>query len=220
MPFPTSIDSFTTKVDGVSDVLAADINNLQAGLVATQQKLGINGSGNTSSVDYLLSLLKPLTLATAVNTTSGSAIDFTGIPSWVRRITVMFNGVSTNGSSIPQLQLGSGSVQATGYLNTAGNIYSSTPGTGSPQGSNLTFGFGLIGVSNSSASVASGHMVCTLLSSNLWVCSGVIAFTNASQAVATAGNVTLSGALDRLRLTTVNGSDTFDAGSVNIMYEG
>jgi hypothetical protein len=35
-----------------------------------------------------------------------------------------------------------------------------------------------------------------------------------------AGHVSLSGALDRIRLTTVNGTDTFDAGSVNIIYEG
>jgi hypothetical protein len=32
--------------------------------------------------------------------------------------------------------------------------------------------------------------------------------------------VSLSGTLDRIRLTTVNGSDTFDAGSINIIYEG
>ena len=34
-----------------------------------------------------------------------------------------------------------------------------------------------------------------------------------------AGRVTLSGALDRVRVTTVNGTDTFDAGSINILYE-
>ena len=52
---------------------------------------------------------------TAVATTSGTAIDFTGIPAGVKRITVMFNGVSTNGTSNYLLQLGSGSVQTTGY---------------------------------------------------------------------------------------------------------
>ena len=56
-----------------------------------------------------------LTSGTAQASTSGTAIDFTGIPSWAKRITVMFNGVSTNGTSNPQIQLGSGSPTTSGY---------------------------------------------------------------------------------------------------------
>ena len=33
------------------------------------------------------------------------------------------------------------------------------------------------------------------------------------------GELKLAGALDRVRITTVNGTDTFDAGSINILYE-
>lgn len=33
------------------------------------------------------------------------------------------------------------------------------------------------------------------------------------------GTISLAGALDNVRLTTVNGTDTFDAGSINILYE-
>jgi hypothetical protein len=212
MPFPTSIDSFTTKVDGVSDVLAADINNLQAGLVATQQKLGVNGSGDTSSVDYLLSLLKPLTLATAVNTTSGSAIDFTGIPSWVKRITMMLNGVSTNGASGYLVQIGSGSIVTTGYVGAATN------GNGGAATTSNTAGF-YINRSTAASFTYSGQLVLTLLGSNVWVGAGVGLDTGPSYNLF-AGNITLSGVLDRIRLTTVNGTDVFDAGSVNIMYEG
>lgn len=61
-------------------------------------------------------LSQPLTQGTSQASTSGTAIDFTGIPSWVKRITVMFSGVSTNGTSVPQIQVGAGSVTTSGYL--------------------------------------------------------------------------------------------------------
>lgn len=71
-------------------------------------------------------LTQPLTLGTAQNTTSGTSIDFTGIPSWAKRITVMLSGVSTNGSSNYLLRIGSGSFSASGYLGAGGQI-SGTP---------------------------------------------------------------------------------------------
>jgi len=77
-------------------------------------------AGSTLSFSAgVLDVARPLTLGTAVNTTSGTSIDLTSIPSWVKRITVMLNGVSTNGASIPQIQLGAGSVDTTGYNATA-----------------------------------------------------------------------------------------------------
>jgi len=54
--------------------------------------------------------------STAQNTTSGTSIDFLSIPSWVRRITVMLNGVSTSGTSRQQIQLGvSGTPETSSY---------------------------------------------------------------------------------------------------------
>jgi hypothetical protein len=47
-----------------------------------------------------------ITSGTAVASTSGTSIDFTSIPLWVKRITVMFAGVSTNGTSPFLVQLG------------------------------------------------------------------------------------------------------------------
>lgn len=151
---------------------------------------------------------------TAQASTSGTSIDFTSIPSWVKRITVMFNGVSTNGTSIPQVQIGSGSVTTSGYVASSSEVYSSTSATTS-----ATSGF--IIYSNIATFVFSGHCVLTNVSGNIWVASHVVANTVGTVLnIFGGGVVTLGGTLDRLRFTTVNGTDTFDAGSINILYEG
>jgi hypothetical protein len=155
-----------------------------------------------------------LTSGTAVASTSGTSIDFTGIPSWVKRITVMFNGVSTNGTSLPLIQLGdSGGVENTGYISVSGLIYGATPATASS-----TAGF--IINSNLATNTHSGAITISLLGSNGWTCQGSVCGTvNANQSITVTGFKTLSDVLDRIRITTVNGTDTFDAGSINILFE-
>ncbi|MFN8995640.1 MAG: hypothetical protein ACK5X3_18505, partial [Pseudomonadota bacterium] len=150
-----------------------------------------------------------LRLATAVATTSGTAVDFTGIPSWARRITLILNGVSTNGTSNLLVQIGdSGGIESTGYAG--------SNGAGTSAGA-LSVGFTLA-VTTAASLITSGHVVLTNVSGNIWVASGITAVDNGSSVQLVAGNKTLSpGALDRIRLTTVAGTDTFDAGSVNIM---
>lgn len=145
---------------------------------------------------------------------TGTSVDFLDIPNWVKRITVMFNSVSTNGTSSPLLQLGSGSPSTSNYtagisvdVNTATNVVAQS-----------TSGYLLCTSSNSEGNAISGTVVCTLLNSNIWVASGNI--VNASNVFSSvAGNNVLSGTLDRVRITTVNGTDTFDAGTINILYE-
>ena len=154
-----------------------------------------------------------ITSGTAVASTSGTSIDFTSIPSWVKRVTVMFNEVSTNGSSHFLIQLGSGSVQATGYVS-IGMDTNDTGGTGG-----VTSTAGNIIFTNSASASLIGHMVVTNISGNTWV-ESYQARLLSSEISGGAGNVTLSGTLDRVRITTVNGTDTFDAGSINIAYEG
>ena len=152
---------------------------------------------------------------TAVASTSGTSIDFTGIPSYAKRITVMFSGVSTNGTSPPQLQIGSGSVTTSGYLG-QNSILTSAPIT-----TTFTTGFG-IGVNSSNWAafvVVNGAITLKLLSGNTWVADGILGRSDASGSYFTAGSIALSGTLDRVRITTVNGTDTFDAGSINILYE-
>ena len=152
----------------------------------------------------------PFTAGTAVASTSGTSIDFTSIPSWVKRITVMFQGVSTNGTSNLLIQIGSGSITSSGYTSGAwsANVNNSTS----------TAGF-LITGTNTSAGNCYGNIFINLFSSNSYVESHSIGSpANNNQSVG-GGSVTLSGALDRVRITTVNGTDTFDAGSINILYE-
>jgi hypothetical protein len=152
-----------------------------------------------------------LVSGTSQATTSGTSIDFTGIPSWVKRITVMFNGVSTNGLSNYQIQIGDGSINTTGY---------SSVGTGmDATGVSITAYTTGFGIRSTSATYAiSGSVVLTLVSSNIWVANGVLS-TSLPFTFTTSGTKTLSGVLDRVRITTVNGTDTFDAGSINILYE-
>ena len=159
-----------------------------------------------------------LTSGTAQASTSGTAIDFTGIPSWAKRITVMFNGVSTNGASFPQVQIGtSGGIQTSGYTGTSTGI-----GNASGVSANLSAGF-VLSASGSwtAASSLNGKIDLVLLdaSTGIWACSGVVGYTGGTICILIGGVKTLSGTLDRIRLTTVNGTDTFDAGSINIMYE-
>lgn len=145
---------------------------------------------------------------------AGTAIDFTNVPSWVKRITVEISGVSTNGTSPLQVQIGTtGGIESSGYAGAA-----STFGAGSGT-SAMSTGFRL---SDNSASANSVSGTVTLMnqSGNIWVESGTIGNSAALNLGISGGVKTLSGVLDRIRLTTVNGTDTFDAGSVNITYEG
>jgi hypothetical protein len=155
-----------------------------------------------------------ITSGTVVASTSGTSIDFTGIPSWAKRVTVMFNGVSTNGTSKLRVQLGSGSVETSGYLGSSSAIASA-----SANSATFSSGFDL---NDSEAAIAlrRGIFTCTLLGSNLWVLSGTLSVQDTGYASLTNGTKTTSSTLDRVRITTVNGTDTFDAGSINILYEG
>lgn len=153
--------------------------------------------------------LAPLVQGTAVASTSGTTIDFTSIPSWVKRITVMLSGVSSSGNSLLQIQLGSGSFQTTGYTSCAAS-----------DGSKNTSTTGMLVVANGIATnTVFGSVVFTTLGSNIWTAIGVTNRVIVEQNAFIAGGVTLDGVLDRVRITTVNGTDTFDAGSINIMYE-
>ena len=149
---------------------------------------------------------------TALASTSGTSIDFTSIPSWVKRVTVSFNGVSTNGSANFLIQIGAGSVTSSGYVST-GNAYNQSSGT---TGSSNTTGFLML--YGNGAVTSSGIVTLCLVSSNIWVCSHNINI-GTTYVGNGAGSVSLSGTLDRVRVTTTNGTDTFDAGSINILYE-
>jgi hypothetical protein len=144
-------------------------------------------------------------------TASGTSVDFTSIPSWAKRITVMLSGVSTSGTSVLVARIGNGSIVSTGY--TSGAWTANTNNT------NDTTGFRLLSLNSASASVH-GSIVIQNITGNTWVENGVLGdsttgFVNSISG----GTLALGGTLDRVRITTSNGTDTFDAGSINILYE-
>ena len=158
-----------------------------------------------------------MTLATAVASTSGTSIDFTGIPSWVKRVTVTFGGVSTNGGSPLLLQIGdSGGVETTGYEGMSGLMHSSGANTYTGVTSGIPLGYSTM----SAATTYNGNLNITLLTGSQWTITGTLATSSLLYLMVFGGVKTLSATLDRVRITTVNGTDTFDAGTINIMYEG
>ena len=164
-------------------------------------------------------LSQPLTQGTAVASTSGTSIDFTSIPSWAKRITVMFNGVSHSGTAALYIQLGtSGGVETTGYSGLGGHITNGNF-TGS---ANVSSAFAIGMATYAANDTRSGSAVITNLSGNTWTMQGMVGIgsgTDTTTLTMGAGSKTLSGVLDRIRITTSNGADTFDAGSINILYE-
>jgi hypothetical protein len=159
-------------------------------------------------------LSQPLTFATAVATTSGTAIDFTAIPSWARRITVMLQEVSISGISNITYRLGtSAGVTASGYLSSASSV-----GSGAASFGSLT-GFEMYG--GGAAQAFSGSITFRNILENAWCCDGIFGYVagGVPGTMLMAGSIVLNGTLDRLRVTTANGTDVFDAGTVNILYD-
>ena len=142
---------------------------------------------------------------------STTIVNFTGIPSWVKRVTVLFNGVSGSGTSNLLLQLGDGSIVTSGYNSCAHTVNTS----------NSSSTAGLLLTSNSVSTTAYyGIINLVTMGSNVWVSSHNFGGPAGNYNNFGGGSITLSGTLDRLRITTVNGTDTFDAGTINILYEG
>lgn len=159
-------------------------------------------------------LSQKITLGTTVATTSGTSIDITGIPSWAKRVVITLYGVSTNGGSIVILQCGtSGGVVTTGYNCVSGNM-----GVSSAVSASYSQGFGMYHAGT--GAVRTGNITFVTMGGNVWTCSGTVADYPATVCAVVSGGVTLASALTTMRLTTVNGTDVFDAGSINIVFEG
>jgi hypothetical protein len=159
--------------------------------------------------------IQRITSGTAVASTSGTSIDFTSLPSWIKRITVMLSAVSTNGAGNMRIQIGTGGTPTTsGYVCMSMNI--ATAGNAALSG---TAGFdAFIGTASYSIN---GAIRIQNITGNTWVAEGTLGnVTTTSNLASVAGTVTLGGALNFLRFTTTTGTDTFDAGTVNIIYEG
>ena len=186
----------------------ADGTAVVGGAAASQAEV----DAATITTVYLSPERKRITLANEQATTSGTAIDFTGIPAGTRRITIMFVGVSTNGTSNYLVQLGdAGGIENTGYSG-AGSIVTTTGGS-----TDFTTGFGIRN-QNGAASVINGTVVLSRENANTWTCHGVLSGSDGPYSMLTSGSKATSDELDRVRITSVT-PDTFDLGKINISYE-
>jgi len=176
------------------------------------------GIANKSYVDQ-----RGITLAAPQATTSGTSKDFTSIPSGVRRVTIMLSEVSNDGASYMLVQLGdSGGIESTGYISTVVGVVMNSAASSVSETDSSTSGI-LIAKRESGAEntdVISGMITLTLIdsSTNSWVWSGTMKLRT-DTVTYFAGSKSLSSTLDRVRLTSVSGTATFDAGTVNILYE-
>lgn len=205
--------AFYTTADGASSVTerlridkSGAIGIAGANYGTSGQVLASAGSGAA------VSWADKVTRATSIATTSGTAHDFSSIPSGVKRITLMISGVSTNGTGNVILQLGSsGTPLASGYLGT----YAEFQNGGNAGLSNFSTSFTITGTS---AAGTTRHGIVTLanLSGNIWTMTSTVTRSDSAFFYSGSGSVTLSGTLDILRLSSTS---TFDAGNINIIYE-
>ena len=189
------------STSGYVELAASSVaGNVSLTLPSTAGSVVVNGANSA------------IVSGTAQNSTSGTAIDFTGIPSWVKRVTVIFNSVSTNGASNLLVQLGtSGGIVNTGYTSTC-------VGTNNAGGGTVSSTAGYVVRAAGAAGGITGHMTITNVSGNTWA-SSIVADTQVSGVVNFGGGtVALAAVLTTVRITSVT-PDTFDAGSLNIMYE-
>lgn len=180
---------------------------------ATNGTLNLPSGTGTVSVSGLNS---NIVLGTAAASTSGTSINFTGIPDWVKRVTVMFSGVSTNGTSDVIVQLGTGAgFVTTGYLGAAATIAGTATGS-----TLLTSGFLVrLGGGATAAAVRHGTIILNAIGSNNWVGNISVSISNTDYIVTGSGTIALAALLTQIRITTAGGVNTFDAGTINILYE-
>lgn len=193
--------SALTALTGANVDTAADVLPIVDTSASTTKKIVVN---------ELRTALGPV-LATEQASTSGTAIDFTSIPSWAKEIVILFDEVSTNGTSNILVQIGdSGGIETTGYRSTAGDraaVASSTAGF-------------IVANAVDASTTLSGQVRLNLQdASNQWVAMGTLARTDTANVFSSGGSKATSATLDRVRITTANGTDTFDAGAINVFYE-
>lgn len=169
-------------------------------------------SGLTASVSDLLA--RRLTIGGSTATTSGTSHDVTGLPSNLKTLDVTLSGVSTNGTSVIVIRLGSGSIVATGYLAVGAGIVGAAVAS-----LDFTTGFGITN-DNAAANTYSGTIRFTRVTGNTWVCDGMVRCNSSGRIGFCSGEITLGGALDRFRVTTANGTDVFDGGSFSYQTQG
>lgn len=155
-----------------------------------------------------------MALGTAASA-SGVAVDFVGIASTAKRVTILISALSTNGTSLPIVRLGdSGGFETTGYAGSSGLVQHGEVSVTAAMSSGFIFVSSIEDVT-----VVRGRVVLEKINGNTWVMTSVMASSNTAVPLFSAGDKTLTGTLTRVRITTTNGTDAFDAGTINIVVE-
>lgn len=194
-----------TRVDG--PVLSASQAEMEAGSEATLRL------ASPLRVAQAIAALRT-SIGTKQNSTSGTTIDFTAIPATAKRVTVNLAGVSLNAAAQLALRIGdSGGVETSGYAGAQSNVASSWLMAGTH--------FDLSPTGTSAAALYNGRIMLELLdpATNCWTLTSQLAREDSATLHIAAGQKSLSATLDRVQLTTVAGTATFDAGMVNITWE-
>jgi hypothetical protein len=180
----------------------------------TASAVGVTAAGTTGQVLVATTSAAPTwgssIVTDTVKSATGTAVNFTGIPSWVKRVTIMFRDLSTNGTSAPIVQLGHILVVTSGYLGACSNA--------GGVASNFSSGF-IFAVNHTAANILHGTMTIENISGNNWVETSIIGLSEAAGVRLGAGSTSILSTLQSIRVTTTNGSDSFDGGTINISYE-
>lgn len=159
-------------------------------------------------------LAQPMTLGTAQAAPVNNFV-FSAIPSWAKRISIMFQNISLTGNVFALVRLGTSSgFETTGYKS---QISITNAGSGT---ANSTIGFIMHWSENASAS--NGTMTLSCMGNNTWTSSGTYSWEGSTGSTIMSGGskALTTGVLDRVQILGSDGISTFDTGSVNIMYEG
>jgi hypothetical protein len=199
------------KVDAGADTVIIDGLTHPSADGTADQAVVTNGSGVLSFASR-----SRLVRGTSVSA-SGIAVTFTDIPSWARRITLMFVNASLNNTANMLVRTGtSGGISSTNYASTSNTL---TGGVGSSS-ANSTNGFSVT-TASTAANALSGQIVISNYNADSWIATGLWDYSNTTGTTGMlAGHNTLSGTLDRVSILSSDGVGTFDNGTVNIFYEG
>jgi hypothetical protein len=182
----------------------------------TSGELNLQSNGSTKLSVLSTGVSGTLVQGTAA-TASGSSVEFTGFPSWVKRITVTMTDVSFAAAGVARLRLGtSGSIVTTGYFGSQINI-SNVPAVSATALSSAPEGIAGIPTA-ANATTITGQFVIVNITGNTWQSNGFVMRVGDSSMANSSGFIALSGTLDRIALAAT--TSTFDGGTINIQYEG
>jgi hypothetical protein len=214
----TAATSFTASISGTTMTVTAvasgtiDVGEVitgtgvTAGTSVLAQLTGAAGSTGTYTVSA------SQTVASTTITVVG--VDFYNIPSTAKRITVMFQSFSTTGTSNYVVRIGNSGITATGYVST---VTYTNISSNSSVGTTDTTGY-LLNRDTGAALSYTGVLTIYLLSNYIYVAT-LTASGSGGPTYTGSGVLNLGSVLDRVRVTTLAATDTFDAGSINIMWE-